>query len=110
MSFRLRVCLHFLSKLSFERLHVVTLRNSYAGCALLPEPYRELMLSPTSPIVDFYPQDVRVSFSLRLPHRLTVRLQFKVDLTGAKREWEGVALIPFVDQQRYHRHTHTAYG
>jgi 5'-3' exoribonuclease 1 len=53
-----------------------------ASAAHLPEPFRPLMLEATSPIADFYPAD------------------FDVDLEGKRAEWEGVVLIPFVDEER----------
>ncbi|KAL0200377.1 hypothetical protein M9458_003564, partial [Cirrhinus mrigala] len=56
-------------------LHVhntsVFLRNS---------PSFHLMTSPSSPIVEYYPQD------------------FKTDLNGKQQEWEAVVLIPFIDE------------
>ncbi|KAJ8958635.1 hypothetical protein NQ318_016360 [Aromia moschata] len=48
----------------------------------VPEPWGELMSSPDSPIIDFYPED------------------FKIDLNGKKFAWQGVALLPFVEEQR----------
>ncbi|KAG8199118.1 hypothetical protein JTE90_016255 [Oedothorax gibbosus] len=48
----------------------------------VPEPWGELMEDPDSPIIDFYPTD------------------FKVDLNGKKYAWQGVALLPFVDEKR----------
>uniref|UniRef100_A0A8C5BFG8 5'-3' exoribonuclease n=1 Tax=Gadus morhua TaxID=8049 RepID=A0A8C5BFG8_GADMO len=48
----------------------------------LPETWRELMSSPDSAIIDFYPDD------------------FAIDLNGKKYAWQGVALLPFVDERR----------
>ncbi|CAD5210182.1 unnamed protein product [Bursaphelenchus xylophilus] len=52
-----------------------------ASGAHIPECWRKLMTSKTSPIVDFYPLD------------------FKIDLNGKKFAWQGVALLPFVDEK-----------
>merc|ERR1712048_576274 len=43
------------------------------------------MSSPDSEIIDFYPSN------------------FKIDLNGKKMAWQGVALLPFVDEKRLHR-------
>jgi 5'-3' exoribonuclease 1 len=40
------------------------------------------MYDPTSPILDFYPQE------------------FEQDLNGKKQDWEAVVKIPFIDQKR----------
>lgn len=48
----------------------------------VPKPWFELMKDPKSPIIDFYPED------------------FKIDLNGKKFAWQGVALLPFVDERR----------
>ncbi|MEQ2267147.1 5'-3' exoribonuclease 1, partial [Xenotaenia resolanae] len=51
-----------------------------ASKELLPEGYRDLMTSPNSPIIEYYPLD------------------FKTDLNGKQQEWEAVVLIPFIDE------------
>ena len=51
----------------------------------VPEPWGQLMIDPDSPIIDFYPED------------------FKIDLNGKKFAWQGVALLPFVDERRLHK-------
>uniref|UniRef100_A0AAZ3PX88 5'-3' exoribonuclease n=1 Tax=Oncorhynchus tshawytscha TaxID=74940 RepID=A0AAZ3PX88_ONCTS len=48
----------------------------------LPETWRSLMSNPESSIIDFYPDD------------------FAIDLNGKKYAWQGVALLPFVDERR----------
>ncbi|KAH8408891.1 hypothetical protein KR009_003363, partial [Drosophila setifemur] len=53
-----------------------------ASCSLLPFPYHDLMLKPSSPLAEFYPTE------------------FESDLNGKKNDWEAVVLIPFIDEQR----------
>ena len=53
-----------------------------ASRAHVPESWRVLMTDPESPIIEFYPED------------------FKIDLNGKKFLWQGVALLPFVDEVR----------
>ncbi|XP_071484047.1 5'-3' exoribonuclease 2-like [Diadema antillarum] len=48
----------------------------------LPPTWRRLMMNIDSPIIDFYPND------------------FQIDLNGKKYAWQGVALLPFVDERR----------
>ena len=48
----------------------------------VPEPWGKLMIDPECEIIDFYPED------------------FKIDLNGKKYAWQGVALLPFVDEVR----------
>lgn len=48
----------------------------------IPEPYRDLMTDPGSPILDFYPT------------------RFACDLNGKRSDWEAVVLIPFIDEKR----------
>ncbi|KAL1848385.1 exonuclease II Exo2 [Paecilomyces lecythidis] len=49
---------------------------------IVPKVYHELMTSPESPIIDFYPRD------------------FELDMNGKKMEWEAVVKIPFIDEKR----------
>ncbi|EER27657.1 hypothetical protein D8B26_006248 [Coccidioides posadasii str. Silveira] len=49
---------------------------------IVPQAYHELMISPDSPIIDFYPRD------------------FELDMNGKKMEWEAVVKIPFIDEDR----------
>lgn len=48
----------------------------------LPKIFHPLMSDPTSEIIDFYPED------------------FAVDLNGKKFAWQGVILLPFIDEKR----------
>ncbi|KAK2178116.1 hypothetical protein NP493_558g01017 [Ridgeia piscesae] len=48
----------------------------------IPPTWQELMTSCESSIIDFYPTN------------------FKIDLNGKKYAWQGVALLPFVDEKR----------
>ncbi|XP_020484974.2 5'-3' exoribonuclease 1 [Labrus bergylta] len=52
-----------------------------ASMELLPQAYRHLMTSESSPIIEYYPVD------------------FKTDLNGKQQEWEAVVLIPFIDER-----------
>merc|ERR1719430_428597 len=57
----------------------------------VPEPWGELMIDPHGPIIDFYPID------------------FKIDLNGKKYAWQGVALLPFVMEERLHAALESVY-
>ncbi|BGO90993.1 hypothetical protein NBRC10512_002249 [Rhodotorula toruloides] len=48
----------------------------------LPEPFQPLMTESDSPIIDFYPEE------------------FHIDMNGKKMLWQGVALLPFIDEKR----------
>ncbi|GES59288.1 3' exoribonculease Dhp1 [Aspergillus terreus] len=48
----------------------------------IPEVFHDLMKDPDSEIIDFYPED------------------FAVDLNGKKFAWQGVVLLPFIDEKR----------
>lgn len=63
----------------FEQL-MACMPPSFAD--VLPEPYREFMTDPQSPIADFYPQS------------------FTIDMNGKRWPWEAVVLLPFIDSKR----------
>jgi 5'-3' exoribonuclease 2 len=48
----------------------------------IPPAFHELMTSEESSIIDFYPD------------------QFEIDLNGKRHAWQGVALLPFIDESR----------
>ncbi|KAK7006346.1 exoribonuclease 1 [Favolaschia claudopus] len=48
----------------------------------IPAPYHELMTSPASSIIDFYP------------------LEFEQDLNGKRQDWEAIVKIPFIEEER----------
>ncbi|KAJ6219930.1 hypothetical protein RDWZM_005742 [Blomia tropicalis] len=58
----------------------------------LPVTWRDLMVNTESSIVDFYP------------------LSFKIDLNGKKAAWMGVALLPFIDEERLFRALENVYN
>lgn len=48
----------------------------------LPEPMRELMVNPHSPVADFYPTE------------------FETDMNGKRNAWEAIVMVPFIDENR----------
>eukprot|EP00172_Hildenbrandia_rubra_P003542 Plantae.Rhodophyta-Hildenbrandia_rubra.ctg5807.p1 GENE.Plantae.Rhodophyta-Hildenbrandia_rubra.ctg5807~~Plantae.Rhodophyta-Hildenbrandia_rubra.ctg5807.p1 ORF type:complete len:1064 (+),score=180.75 Plantae.Rhodophyta-Hildenbrandia_rubra.ctg5807:4115-7306(+) len=53
-----------------------------SGVLVLPKCYSSLMTDPVSPILDYYPK------------------KFKIDLNGKRFVYQGVVLLPFVDEKR----------
>jgi len=58
----------------------------------LPLTWQNLMKDPSSSIIDFYPTN------------------FKIDLNGKTQAWQGVALLPFIDENRLHKAISSVYG
>lgn len=57
----------------------------------LPPIFRPLMSDADSPIIDFYPED------------------FPIDMNGKKMAWQGIVLLPFIDEERLLKHVKALY-
>lgn len=64
----------------------------YKSSGALPQTWRKLMIDKDSPIIDFYPVD------------------FKIDMNGKKQAYLGVALLPFIDEDRLFKALKPVYG
>lgn len=53
-----------------------------ASSTHIPEPFRPLMTEADSDVIDFYPET------------------FHIDMNGKRAAWQGVALLPFIDETR----------
>ncbi|KAI5949926.1 RAT1 [Candida jiufengensis] len=53
-----------------------------ASSHALPEVFHDLMKNPDSEIIEFYPEE------------------FEIDMNGKKMSWQGIPLLPFIDEKR----------
>ncbi len=58
----------------------------------LPDVFGPLMCDEDSEIIDFYPKE------------------FQVDMNGAKMSWQGISLLPFIDEKRLLKAVRSKYG
>ncbi|CAF1296455.1 unnamed protein product [Didymodactylos carnosus] len=56
-----------------------------------PRKWQQLMVDKNSPISEFYP------------------INFDIDLNGKRQEWQGIILLPFVDEKRLHEALESVY-
>jgi 5'-3' exoribonuclease 2 len=71
--------------LSLPRYALLPVGLNETGCCSrshIPAAFQPLMVDEDSEIIDFYPTD------------------FSIDMNGKKMLWQGVALLPFIDQKR----------
>jgi 5'-3' exoribonuclease 1 len=74
--------INFLKGRPFEPLIQLLAVLPPKSSAFLPNSFAMLMLNKESPILEFYP------------------CEYKIDLNGKKNLWEGVVLLPFIDENR----------
>jgi 5'-3' exonuclease len=74
--------IHFIKGRPFEPLIQLLAVLPPKSSVFLPSSFAKLMSSRQSPMLDFYPQE------------------YKIDLNGKKNLWEGVVLLPFIDQEK----------
>ncbi|QRW15998.1 5'-3' exoribonuclease [Rhizoctonia solani] len=66
----------------FEDVEHMDIKFNLASRVHIPTPFQSLMTDEDSPIIDFYPTE------------------FEIDMNGKKMSWQGVALLPFIDEKR----------
>jgi 5'-3' exoribonuclease 1 len=74
--------IHFIKGRPFEPLIQLLAVLPPKSSIFLPHSFADLMINKQSPILEFYPQE------------------YKIDLNGKKNLWEGVVLLPFINQEK----------